>query len=101
MVIQGLDAAGCNTIGLGNNHTFDRGQEGVDRTRAVWDEMDPLLISGAFRSPEEQAEVATTEVNGLTVAILNFVHLTNTPTNEYVLKWLDDPLVDHQLAEAE
>ena len=30
LLAEGLAAAGCNTIGLGNNHTFDRGQEGVD-----------------------------------------------------------------------
>ena len=98
---EGIAEAGCNTVGLGNNHTFDRGQEGVDRTRAVWDELDPLLISGAFRSPEEQAEVPTAEVNGMTVAFLNFVDLSNTPTNDYAVTWLDDPLVEQQLAEAE
>lgn len=98
---EGLAAAGCNTIGLGNNHTFDRGQEGVDRTRAVWDELDPLLISGAFRSEAEQAAVPTAEVNGLTIAFLNFVDLSNTPTNDTVVTWLDDPLVEQQLAEAE
>ncbi|MGM1029644.1 MAG: CapA family protein [Actinomycetota bacterium] len=98
---QGLHAAGCNTIGLGNNHTFDRGQEGVDRTRAVWDELDPLLISGAFRSAAEQAEVPTAEVDGLTIAFVNFVDLSNTPTNDHVVTWLDDPLVEQQLAEAE
>lgn len=98
---QGLAAAGCNTIGLGNNHTYDRGQEGVDRTRAVWDELDPLLISGAYRSAEEQAVVPTTEVDGLTVAFLNFVDLSNTPTTDTVVTWLDSPLVEQQLAEAE
>lgn len=98
---QGLSTAGCNTIGLGNNHTFDRGQEGVDRTRAVWDGLDPLLISGAFRSEAEQAAISTTEVDGLTIAFLSFVDLSNTPTNDYAITWLDDPLVEQQLAEAE
>lgn len=98
---EGIADAGCNMIGFGNNHTFDRGQEGVDRTRAVWDELDPLLFSGGFRSPEEQAEVPIAEVNGMTVAFLNFVDLSNTPTNDFVVTWLDDPLVEQQMAEAE
>ncbi|MCR8671927.1 CapA family protein [Agrococcus sp. HG114] len=98
---EGIADAGCNTIGLGNNHTFDRGQEGIDRTRAVWDELDPLLISGAFRSPEEQAEVPIADVHGMAVAFLNFVDLSNTPTNDFAVTWLDDPLVEQQLAEAE
>lgn len=98
---EGIADAGCNTIGLGNNHTFDRGQEGIDRTRAVWDELDPLLIHGAFRSEAEQAEVPTTEIDGLSVAFLNFVDLSNTPTNDFAVTWLDDPLVEQQLAEAE
>ncbi|WP_347755859.1 CapA family protein [Agrococcus sp. ProA11] len=102
---EGIADAGCNTIGLGNNHTFDRGQEGIDRTLAVWDELDPLLIHGAFRSENEQAAVPTTEVAGeggasLTVAFLNFIDLSNNPTNEYAVTWLDDPLVEQQLGEA-
>ncbi|WP_072314416.1 CapA family protein [Agrococcus sp. Marseille-P2731] len=98
---EGIADAGCNTIGLGNNHTFDRGQEGIDRTLAVWDELDPLLIHGAFRSAEERAAVPTTEVDGLSVAFLNFVDLSNTPTNDIAVTWLDDPLVDEQLAQAQ
>lgn len=103
---EGIADAGCNTIGLGNNHTFDQGQEGIDRTRAVWDELDPLLIHGAFRSEEEQVEVPTAEVpvgdeRALTVAFLNFIDLSNTPTNDYAVTWLTDPLVETQLAEAE
>lgn len=102
---EGIADAGCNTIGLGNNHTFDRGQEGIDRTRAVWDDLDPLLIHGAFRSEQEQAEVPTTEIAGedgsaLTVAFLNFIDLSNNPTNDYAVTWLDDPLVETQMAEA-
>lgn len=102
---EGIADAGCNTIGLGNNHTFDRGQEGIDRTRAVWDALDPLLIHGAFRSENEQAEVPTTAVVGdggeaLTVAFLNFIDLSNNPTNDYAVTWLDDPLVEQQMAEA-
>jgi hypothetical protein len=98
---EGIADAGCNTIGLGNNHTFDRGQEGVDRTREVWDRLDPLLIHGAFRSEEEQAAVPTTVIDGMTVAFLNFIDLSNTPTNDYAVTWLDDPLVETQLAEAQ
>lgn len=98
---EGIAEAGCTVIGLGNNHTFDRGQEGVDRTRAVWDELDPLLLAGGFRSAEEQAEVPVTEVGGMTVAFLSFVDLSNFPTNDHVVTWLDDPLVEQQLAEAE
>ncbi|WP_206447533.1 CapA family protein [Agrococcus sp. KRD186] len=98
---EGIADAGCNTIGLGNNHTFDRGQEGIDRTREVWDGLDPLLIAGAFRSAEEQAEVPTTEIDGMTVAFLSFIDLSNNPTNDYAVTWLTDPLVEQQMAEAE
>lgn len=98
---EGIDAAGCSVIGLGNNHTFDRGQQGIDRTRAVWDELDPLLIHGAFRSAEEQAEVPVTEVRGLRIAFLGFIDLSNVPTSETAVTWLRSPLVEQQLAEAE
>lgn len=87
---SGMQDAGCNVIGLGNNHAFDYGQQGVDETRAVWDELDPELIHGAARSPEEQREVSFTEINGVTVSFVNFITLSNAGSSEYALAYLDD-----------
>ncbi len=71
------NGAGCNAINLANNHIGDKGQAAIDRTREVWDGLDPLLISGAARSPEEQQEITYTEINGITVALVSFAEYSN------------------------
>lgn len=89
----GMDEAGCNVIGLGNNHLFDHGQAGIDGTLEIWDELGPELIAGANRSPEEQLEVSTTEVNGISVSFVSFITMSNEGSNGYAL----DFLTDHEL----
>ena len=87
---SGMQDAGCNVIGLGNNHSYDLGQQGVDETRAVWDDLDPKLIHGAARSPDEQRAVSFTEFNGVTVSFVNFITLSNGGSSDYALAYLDD-----------
>ncbi|HIY66114.1 MAG TPA: CapA family protein [Candidatus Agrococcus pullicola] len=87
---DGMHEAGCNVIGLGNNHTFDHGQPGIDGTLEVWDGLGPELIAGANRSPEEQLEVASTDVNGISVSFVNFVGMSNMGSNDYALDYLTD-----------
>lgn len=87
---SGMQEAGCNVIGLGNNHAFDYGQQGVDETRQVWDQLSPELIHGAARSPEEQRAVSFTEVNGVTVSFVNFVSFSNAGNSDYALAFVDN-----------
>lgn len=94
--------AGCNAINLANNHIGDKGQEAIDRTREVWDGIDPLLISGANRSPEEQQEVSYTEVNGITIALVSFAEYSNDGSvSDYGLNLFgNDALFTQLLTEA-
>lgn len=96
---EGMHDAGCNVIGLGNNHMFDQGQQGMDETLEVWDELDPELIAGANRSQEEQNEVSFTEVNGIKVAFLNFISLSNMGGNSFSLDYLADDALRSSLME--
>lgn len=98
---SGMEEAGCNVIGLGNNHSFDNGQQGVDETREVWDQLHPKLIHGAARNAEEQRAVSFTEINGVTVSFVNFVSFSNAGNSDYALAFMDDEeLRSSMMAEA-
>lgn len=87
---EGMQESGCNVIGFGNNHTFDFGQEGVDETVDLWEELGPELFAGGNRSPEEQQQVSFAEINDISVSFLNFTSISNMGSSEYALDYLDD-----------
>lgn len=80
-----VSGAGCNAINIANNHMADKGQDSINATRAVWDSLAPLLISGANRSPEEQQTVTVTEVQGIRFALVSFAEYSNVPATDYGL----------------
>jgi poly-gamma-glutamate synthesis protein (capsule biosynthesis protein) len=69
--------AGCNVIGLANNHINDKGQAAIDADIAVWEELRPLAVAGANRTPEEQMTVRYFTKNGVKVAFLAFADYSN------------------------
>ena len=100
---EGLSAgADCNAINLANNHLADKNQAAIDRTLDVWDRLNPLLLTGANRGEEEQHRVATTNVNGISIALVSFTQLTNEqPDHHYSVNLLSDTdLVEQLVTEA-
>lgn len=98
---SGMAQAGCDTINLANNHLADWGQPGIDITRAQWDALQPTLIAGANRSPEEQQTVSIAEVEGVRVAFLAFTQLSNEAHDDFALNRLEDTeLVESLMAQA-
>jgi poly-gamma-glutamate synthesis protein (capsule biosynthesis protein) len=97
-----LSSFGCNAINTATNHSNDKGQGGIDGTRAVWDSISPLLISGANRSPEEQNTVSFTEVNGIRFALVSFAEYSNsTLSNDYSVNFYgNDGLVQNLMTQA-
>jgi len=80
-----VNGVGCNAINIANNHMADKGQDSINATRAVWDSLAPLLISGANRSPEEQQVVSVTDVQGIKFALVSFAEYSNVPATDYGL----------------
>jgi poly-gamma-glutamate capsule biosynthesis protein CapA/YwtB (metallophosphatase superfamily) len=80
-----VNGAGCNAINIANNHMADKGQDSINATRAVWDNLGPRLISGANRSPEEQQVVTVTDVQGIKFALVSFAEYSNVPATDYGL----------------
>ena len=98
-----LSTFGCNAINTATNHSNDKGQGGIDGTRAVWDSISPLLISGANRSPEEQNTVMFTDVNGIRFALVSFAEYSNAAvSNDFSVNFYgNDALVQNLMAQAD
>ena len=98
-----LNTFGCNAINTATNHSNDKGQGGIDATRAVWDSISPLLISGANRSPEEQNTVMFTDVNGIRFALISFAEYSNAAvSNDFSVNFFgNDSLVQNLMAQAD
>ena len=76
-----ISALGCNIINLANNHMFDKGQAGINATRAVWDNLPKKAIAGANRNQEEQNSIQYFTENNIKFAYLAFAEYSNITTN--------------------
>lgn len=93
--------AKCNMINLATNHAADLGPAGITLTRQVWDTLDPLSISGANRTPEEQNTVKFAEVKGVKFALVSFAEYSNAPIDEMSLnKFGNTAVFDSLLTQA-
>lgn len=81
---------GCDLINLANNHTADYGFDGIEATREVWDTLDPVSISGANRSAEEQNEIVYGEIDGITTALVSFAEYSNASIDGTYVNFLGD-----------
>ncbi|MDR0271896.1 MAG: CapA family protein, partial [Clostridiales bacterium] len=73
---QAILNAGFDMVTTGNNHSFDGGVSGVRSTIEILGEVG-LPFTGTYLSPEEREIITLVEVNGFTLAILNFTMHTN------------------------
>ncbi|QQS19536.1 CapA family protein [Candidatus Saccharibacteria bacterium] len=97
-----VEGAGCNVIGLANNHMNDKGQTAIDANVAVWENLHLLAFSGANRSPEEQAKVQYFTKNGVKVGFVAFADYSNNKnlTSYGVNIYHNTDLVKRLLSEA-
>lgn len=95
------EAVGCDLINLANNHTADKGTAGIAATREVWDGLNPVSISGANRSAEEQASVIVGDVGGVRTALVSFAEYSNAAVDGVSVNFMGDAaLVESLLTEA-
>lgn len=69
--------AGFNLVSLANNHTLDRGENGVLRSLDYWSNKESIITAGSYRTQEDRDEIRTVEVNGITCALLAYTTYTN------------------------
>lgn len=68
--------AGIDLISTANNHTFDRGYAGMERTLRVLDEKG-IPHHGSFLPGTQRPEACYTEVDGVKLAVIAYTYGTN------------------------
>ena len=103
---ESLKDAGFDALMTANNHSCDRGREGLEKTLKVLDEFD-LEHTGTFKSERSKQRTPAffIEKKGMRVAILNFTFYTNDipPTPPNVVNSMDKVVIreDVSLVEKE
>lgn len=95
---------GFDIVTASNNHSLDRGTEGIENTLKYWEEYeDDLLFTGVFNSQKERDEIPTIEVDDLSFAVLSYTYGTNGIEAEhpYLLNYFDKDLITEDVKKAE
>lgn len=72
------EQCGFDVLNLANNHCLDQGTDGLEECLSFWNENYPdILTTGVYQNEEDQANIRTKEVNGITFAFLGMTELTN------------------------
>ena len=98
-----LKDMGVDVLSTANNHSLDKGYNGIVRTLDVLDEIG-ISHMGTYRSSEEQNKILIKEVNGITFAFLSFTYGTNgipvPKGREYCINLIDETLMKQQIEQA-
>ena len=70
---------GFNTVSLATNHTMDRGEKAILKSREYWNNQKDVYSVGSYTSIEEKNEIESKiyAKNGIKYAILNYTYGTN------------------------
>lgn len=70
--------AGFNVVLQSTNHTIDQGLDGLLHCASYWEENHPdIMICGIRSTAEEDPEIQTMEIDGVTFAFLNYTYGPN------------------------
>ena len=100
---QDLFDAGFDVINIGNNHMYDIGSQGALVTEQFFQNRG-IPVVGFYRSDEDFHNIRIIEKNGIKVAFLSFVEMTNLDPDDpdlgYCVSMEDRSLVKEQIEEA-
>ncbi len=101
-IIKEAQKSGINLFMLANNHLFDMGVKGFDRTLNIYKDYGAEYI-GAYLSAKEQEEnnpyIIT--LRGVKIGIINFTYGTNVRySSPYKLNMMDSVYVKSRIAKA-
>lgn len=77
---QNIKKNGIDFVTLANNHAYDRGIEGIVRTRQNLINAG-VGFTGTAPNPQEKDENTIVEVNGLKIALISYTYDTNQPVD--------------------
>ena len=100
---QDLFDAGFDVINIGNNHMYDIGSQGALVTEQFFQNRG-IPVVGFYRSDEDFHNIRIIERNGIKIAFLSFVEMTNLDPDDpdlgYCVSMEDRSLVKEQIEEA-
>lgn len=100
-LLEAMRDAGFDVVTNANNHSMDRGEKGVIRTKDALDRFG-FVHTGTARSQEERDAVTMVEVNGIKVAFSAYSYGTNgiPVPKPYLVNLLDEALMTADIARA-
>lgn len=94
--------AGFNLVSLANNHTLDKGSQGVLNSASYWSQKKTVMTAGSYASVGEQNRSHIGEKNGIKYAFLAYTTSTNgirVPTGKsYMVNLYDKEKVAADIA---
>lgn len=69
---------GFDVVNFNSNHTWDMGQEGIQRSHQVFEEYPEIMRVGSYVSEEDRMRVRMVYRGGLHIAFLSYCYGTNT-----------------------
>lgn len=69
--------SGFNLVSLANNHTLDKGKEGIYSSLDYWRNKENIMTAGSYSSEENRITPNIMEKNGITYALLAYTTTTN------------------------
>lgn len=74
--LDALKYAGFDLLFTANNHAYDKGKNGIERTIKIIEE-NGIQYSGTFKTKEEQDSIFIRNINGIKFTVLSYSYLTN------------------------
>ena len=70
--------AGFNVVTMATNHVYDKGKKGSLQSLEYWEDAHPeTIVLGIHKDQEAAREIRTAEVEGITIAMLDYTCLIN------------------------
>ena len=73
-IVDTLASIGFNMFSRANNHTLDKGVDGILSASAKYDSMENIIHAGATDSQEKRDEIAVMTQNGISIALLSYTY---------------------------
>jgi poly-gamma-glutamate capsule biosynthesis protein CapA/YwtB (metallophosphatase superfamily) len=98
-----LKEAGIDLVTIANNHTLDKGEEGILNAINHWDSIG-MPYTGAFNSKEDREVIRTVKKNGINFSFLSYSYGTNglpVPKDKpYLINLIDLDLIEQDVERA-
>ena len=77
-IAKQLPEIGFNVLTFANNHSYDRGMQGIVNTRRNLEDAG-IRTTGAYENKAQRDDILVVERNGVRFAILAYTYDTNQP----------------------